>query len=468
MRQLLDKIKKKLSLKIMICIGILFILVGGTSLANLSYTIEGENTNLVEAGCLQISVSEQNTINLTDQAPISDNDGKETLPYTYNISNTCTLEAYYETSINVLNTANASNASKIKAYLTGDSIVDPILISNLKEIQMLEKPNDVVKSYLIDSGYLKPNETKSFNLRMWIDYDVESFTGNFDNRIIVNSIADKGPIFDSNTTGYQIIGKQGVNQITILNPNFSLSSEDYNQTSGLYKLVGINDNMTYIFRGNVNNYFKLGKYPKDLTVTYTKSDNTQATITHHAGDDMIWRVVRINEDGSVKLILDDVIGTSNVNNSNTSTTYNNSNLKTVVDNFYNEYLTDIQDKIVQTKFCVCTTSNLPTLRCNSADIVNDNIGLLSADELIAAGASKNKNNTSYYLNKDINGFFTLTPSNAINGNYNYISSLSSNSYANSLVTDTLAIRPVISIENNYILKGTGTISNPYEIVRTIN
>ena len=23
--------------------------------------------------------------------------------------------------------------------------------------------------------------------------------------------------------------------------------------------------------------------------------------------------------------------------------------------------------------------------------------------------SKNKNNTSYYLNKDINGFFTLTP-----------------------------------------------------------
>ena len=63
----------------------------------------------------------------------------------------------------------------------------------------------------------------------------------------------------------------------------------------VYKFnTGLGD--TYCFRGNGNNYFKMG--------TYTVSGYTDGEITG-IGANIIWRIIRVNEDGSVRMIAHD-------------------------------------------------------------------------------------------------------------------------------------------------------------------
>lgn len=84
--------------------------------------------------------------------------------------------------------------------------------------------------------------------------------------------------------------------------DFSKTSEETN-TNGLY-YTNVNTEegkTTYYFRGNVNNnYVKFGK--------------------DSSGNDILWRIVRINEDRSVRLITQDSVGTSafNINSDDNS------------------------------------------------------------------------------------------------------------------------------------------------------
>ncbi len=477
------KLKLTSTIKILIYIGIAFILVGGASFAYLNFFFEGEETNLVKAGCLEVSLTEKNNLNLTDQAPMSDEEGKEGVPYTFTLTNTCDLEAYYETTFNTLTTSTSDNDAKVKLYLTGDNYFEPSLVNSFRIVNLVNKPSDISTSYVIDSGYLKQGQSKTFNLRMWIDYDVTSFDGSFDARVIVTSVADKSPSFKEQTTGYQVLGRNGVTSSTLVNPNYSLTSPNgTNQTSGLYKIQGINGDYTYYFRGNVNNYFKFGKYKEDTTVNYKDATGSNVMINHSAGEDILWRIVRINEDGSLRLILDDVIGTSAFNNDTSIKYYDDSIIKTSIDTWYEKNLKDDYEQyIVNTNFCLNKTSrminnvtyydsyirnitsNTPNLNCDSSDIYVSKIGLLSADELALAGNVYNTKNVNNYLYKNVNGWYTLSPGSLPNNELNNIVSMANSSINTSSVTEELAIRPVISIGSNYLLKGNGTSSNPFEI-----
>ena len=65
---------------------------------------------------------------------------------------------------------------------------------------------------------------------------------------------------------------------------------------------------SYYFRGAVdNNWLKYGKYTKDMyncnngTISATDTGNSCAKITS-SGDDIYWRIIRINGDGSIRMI----------------------------------------------------------------------------------------------------------------------------------------------------------------------
>ena len=147
-------------------------------------------------------------------------------------------------------------------------------------------------------------------------------------------------------------------------------------TKGIY--VSEDDfGTSYYFRGAVeNNYVKFGKYSLEVT-----SDEYNIT----AGADMYWRIIRINGDGSIRMIYagteayangstsqdTSIIGNSkyNVNyNDNTyvgymygtagSSTYeethkntNNSTIKTYIDNWYKTYLNSYTDYLQDTIYC---------------------------------------------------------------------------------------------------------------------
>ena len=477
------KLKLTNTVKLLMYIGVALVLIGGASFAYLNFFIEGEETNLVKAGCLEVSLTEKNNLNLTNQAPMADDEGKEGVPYTFTLTNTCDLEAYYETSFNILATSTEGNEDKVKLYLTGDNYFEPSLVSSFRIVELIDKPSDVSTSYLIDSGYLKQGQSKTFNLRMWIDYNATSFDGSFDSRVIVTSVADKGPSFKEQTTGYQVFGRNGITSSTLVNPNYSLTSPNgTNQESGLYKIQGINGDYTYYFRGSVYNYFKFGKYEQDTSVTYKDASGSNVTVNHSAGEDILWRIVRINEDGSLRLILDDFIGTSTFNSDTSIKYYDESLIKTTVDTWYDTHLkNNYEQYIVSTNLCLNKTSkvinnvtyydsyirnitnNNPSLSCDLSEIYVSKIGLLSADELALAGNVYNTKNVNNYLYKNVNGWYTISSGSLPNNELNNIVSMANSSIDVSVVTEELAVRPVISIGSNYLLKGNGTSSNPYEI-----
>jgi len=189
MKKVVDKIKKMSFARLLIYIGIALVLIGGSSYAYLNFNIEGNETNLVQAGCFEVSFKESNIIDLSNQVPISDEEGKLLTPYTFTIENTCEIEAFYEVTINTLVTSNLENENKTKVYLSGDATNGPIITNQLKNVSLSEKPSDVANSYLLTDGYLKAGNSKTFNLNMWIDYYATSFDGSFDSKIIVTAIA---------------------------------------------------------------------------------------------------------------------------------------------------------------------------------------------------------------------------------------------------------------------------------------
>ncbi len=79
------------------------------------------------------------------------------------------------------------------------------------------------------------------------------------------------------------------------------------ECSGVYKMKDDSNNDSYYFRGEVkNNYVKFGKG--------TIKNNTEQ-------QDLIWRIVRVNGDGSLRLVLDSDIGTSKFNSTNNERKY---------------------------------------------------------------------------------------------------------------------------------------------------
>ncbi len=234
-----------------------------------------------------------------------------------------------------------------------------------------------------------------------------------------------------------------------------------------------------------------------------------------------WRIIRINGDGTIRLIYDgttchangeettDSIAVENVvyNSSYNKSEYvgwtyteglqrpvnNNegtsSNAKTKLEEWYNTNLKSQESKIADGKYCndrnvesgqswSSTPSSMflytgykriytdyaPTLNCGSLDTYTLKVGLITADEVEFAGA-KNEKNTSYYL---YNGqhYWTMSPYwSQSDGEIVMFAVRGDNSgwLGHGYVKWTdLDIRPVINLRSDItISSGNGTLENPY-------
>lgn len=203
--------------------------------------------------------------------------------------------------------------------------------------------------------------------------------------------------------------------------------------NGIYTSLD-NDGVSFYYRGNVTrNYVSFAGFK--------------------------WRIVRINGDGSIRLILDGLTSTTSQNsgsvcssgcaglntkfNTNYTTSsapgvsleavakshvdYIASDIETSLNNFYTSYLATYESYIANSEYCndklwssqtgaswyytsysKIVSNSSASLTCSSEGALvkghyNDDykltksIGLLSGDEVIYAGAKWNRANTSYYL-----------------------------------------------------------------------
>ncbi len=230
--------------------------------------------------------------------------------------------------------------------------------------------------------------------------------------------------------------------------------------------IGVNDEglisdlddigISYYFRGNVkNNYFKFA--------------------------DKMWRIVRINGDNSVRLILDEKVPVLTSFNDKPAEfldakvykaleEWKEANLFQYTDYIYNnKYCYDFNlstDNKTYTSYNRISIAHLPSFNCEDEPYTFD-IGLLSVDEAIYAGLLLNTENKSNYLyNEDINDWWLMTPATQDNNKFRPFVVKKDGSIITTIdSTSSKSLRPVINITPYVTIVGDGTKDNPYMIAK---
>lgn len=379
------------------------------------------------------------------------------------------------------------------------NIIDDIVLQNYRKniiknteteeysyytIKMTYAPSKRIRMDRIDwvggtSGETVSKPTLNFN---GTQVENVNFNGTEIEKVVFNGTT----VFEKKKADFAsiILANSTLNEGT---PNFSLTATT---DEGMFATEDM-DGTSYYFRGAVtNNYVKFGGF--------------------------CWRIIRINGDGTIRLIYDGTTchanGTTtsdsvarlsqkyNLSSDNSSyvgwtyvlgsqrptnnVTGTSSNAKTQLENWYSSNLASYTSKIADGKFCNdrdlksgniwdATNNNhyyaakgrmeskVPTLACNSGDVYTLKAGLITMDEVMYAGGTEAKN-TSYYL---YNGksYWTMSPS--------YRTSYGAGMFYNSntaianvsVSSDNIGLRPVVNICSDLQVTGTGTMEDPYVV-----
>ena len=165
---------EKKSKKIWIIGGLVLCLVAviGITFAFFSTGGTQDTANTFTSGCLNIELTDaSSSINLTNTYPISDVEGVDSTSYDFTIRNTCDTPTNYSINLESLNqVANSLSADYIKVSLSSDTFDNVIskLSANIKATPELD---GAYEAYTLYTGNLGANETKTYHLKLWIDYD---------------------------------------------------------------------------------------------------------------------------------------------------------------------------------------------------------------------------------------------------------------------------------------------------------
>ncbi len=160
-------------------------LVGiGVSYSLWNISTSQDTTNIAETKCFDLSISSQeNSINLDNAYPISNDKGKSLTPYTFTVTNTCDITTEYSVNLEVLN--NSTLSSKF---------IDVMFEGNINLLSSYDNTDKVntssIESRKLTTGILKSRESKDYSLRLWLDYnttleDLNNEIKSFKSKIII-------------------------------------------------------------------------------------------------------------------------------------------------------------------------------------------------------------------------------------------------------------------------------------------
>ena len=147
-------------------------IIVGVSYAFFSVGGSQEQANTFTSGCLNISLTSNSaSINLTNTYPITDIEGLETTSYDFTIENTCNTATNYSINLESLNKqTNSLSADYIKVALSSDT-VDNVISKLSSNTSVTPEIEGSYESYNLYTGTLQGEESKTYHLRLWIDYD---------------------------------------------------------------------------------------------------------------------------------------------------------------------------------------------------------------------------------------------------------------------------------------------------------
>ena len=530
---------------IIIGIVIIVLLLIGVAFAYLTTTLHGEKEYLVRAGSLGLRLEEGNELTLEKQIPLEDSEGMILDGFNFSLINEGNIETDYTIYLDDIELDEGETRMP-------DSAIRYSLTKNEKAGSADDLSNmGVNPNRVVDSGSIAVDETINYTLRIWIDYDAtteEASGKTFKGKLRVEASQHVIPETTKKILADNELQEEKENMFNYAsNGNYiDMSSGPQNNpeyvTNGLYSIED-EDGTSYYFRGNVNNNnVQFGEYTSDYYVyenngLYYQSlescretnvgyedECTQVKLAN-AGDKMYWKIVRVNGDGSLRLIYN---GTSaNPDNSDiahsyavgispynleyndskyTGYTYDNgtdSFIKKEVDTWYKNTLgsSGYDSKVIGGRFCSDSSGykpaseygfsgmdfnvfasydrlgqsatnyakpNAPVLNCPSTSEIYGGsyrlkAGLITADELVLAGENPGVT-TDSYLSPGKSGieYWSMTPAAFGRG---FAGVWRERGYLSSDRVDNLiAVRPVINVTTeNGFTSGDGTLENIYVI-----
>ena len=253
-------------------IALVFLLTIGFSYAWWRYTVIQDKTNVGVSKCFKLELANQaNEINLTNMYPISDEEGRALTPLTFTLKNTCSMSAKYTLNLEMLEGTTLNSN-----YLA-------VLVNN-KDIKLLSSYNTattVVKgsteSRTLDTGVLQANSSKDYSISIWLDKSVtlsdDAQNKVFKSKVVVDAVATETAM-DKIIASVDTTGK-----CPTINSDGTVNVTEIEETDGYVCSASDTYGTSYYYRGNVtNNYVKFA--------------------------DKYWRIIRINGDGTVRVIYD--------------------------------------------------------------------------------------------------------------------------------------------------------------------
>ncbi len=146
---------------------LLVVLLVSSSYAFLSLTLTGTKKNILKAGTLSLKLDDKTTtgISLEKAIPVTDEEGMTYIPYTFTLKNDGNIDSDYSIYLDDVSIDEGKNRvddQYIKYGITKDNESPKIALLSSTGTN----PNRV-----IESGTISPNQTISYELRIWVDYD---------------------------------------------------------------------------------------------------------------------------------------------------------------------------------------------------------------------------------------------------------------------------------------------------------
>ena len=325
---------------------------------------------------------------------------------------------------------NLNNESDINYSLTDNNII------NISD--KLTNHSEVISSYIyIDAGEiqnydLKFSSSSENNKRIEINIEEESLESNsFAETILKNNVVKDKPL--------TIVGKQEATT----DEGLIEESDDFGSS--------------YYFRGNTLN--------NNVLINNLK-----------------FKIVRINGDGSVKLVLDENIEQLTKYTEDENFSFKKSTIYSTLNNWINENLGKYSIYLSNQKYCNdtllndntfytytrITEDNIPSLVCLGEKFTSK-VALLTVDEVLFAGATINNDNKSFYLyNENITSdVYLMSSAKMVNNTYYPFVLSTTGKIISDVPGDYLrSLRPVITIIKTAMVSGSGTINDPYILIES--
>ena len=271
------KNKKIIILIILILISILTLI--GSSYALLSKTFTSKKLS-VEVGTLKVDFTEGNAITMDNAMPMTDENGMNTTPYTFTITNSGTIDSYYTIS-NEEDINNTLDTTYLKYKLVSNDGYDSG-IKRLKDIG--------TGTYrIVDERALLKSKSVTYKLYLWIASDAGNDIQNkiYKSKIIVNST--------SNRVGDTYCLDNGFNKLS----DCMLVMNNHEKTTDIAK-TNIKAKSTPDFSKTATTDEGLFMAEDDEGESYYYRGAVKNNYVSFAG--FIWRIIRRNGDGSIRMI----------------------------------------------------------------------------------------------------------------------------------------------------------------------